>query len=59
MPEEYYPTPGYYRILVDNPINPGPSTMFASNNGVGMQVTAAGSDEDDRLRQRVRIIFII
>jgi hypothetical protein len=58
MPEEYYPTPGYYRILVDNPSNPGPSTMFATNNGVGMQVTAAGTDEDDRLRQRVRTVLI-
>jgi hypothetical protein len=58
MPDEYYPTPGYYRILVDNPKNPGPSTMFATNNGVGMQVTAAGTDEDDRLRQRVRTVLI-
>ena len=55
MPEEYYPTPGYYRILMDNPPpNPGPSTLFATNNGIGMQVTAAGSDEDDPLRQSVR-----
>lgn len=52
-----YPTPGYYRILVDNPPpKPGPSTMFATNNGTGMQVTAAGSDGDDRLRQKVRTI---
>ena len=54
MSESYYPKPGYYRFLVDNPPpNPGPSTKFATNNGVGMQVTAEGSDEDDHLRQRV------
>jgi hypothetical protein len=58
MHEEYYPPSGYYRILVDTPpTDPRPSTMFISNNGTGMQVTGADSDEDDRLRQRVRTIY--
>ncbi len=60
MPDKYYyPKPGSYRFLMDNPPpNPGPSTKFATSNGVGIQVTAVGSD-DDRPRQRVRTISFI